>query len=277
MAFAINNCRLDLEDREFLNALPEMPMQSAAWRAFVRPAAVDVTWHRTENQGQIGSCQGHALTSVLERVIFASSGGATKKQLSEIFAYLATQKIDGLLYSDNGSTITGGGKVGMEIGAPDDAVTGYPRSYPNRTTIAQILSPENYKLALENRAKALWRVSDVFEETLNFIGGGGGISFGISWYEGLIPRDRIVRAFEPNKYRVLGGHAMAVLGYTANGELLAANSHADGIYTITEKAWIQMVRARQTAAIGLRGDPKPEPIDWYNNSPYLHKKTTQAS
>ena len=51
------------EDYDFLSALPPVPMDNDAWKAFQRPADIDIDWHRTENQGPIGSCQGHSLSS----------------------------------------------------------------------------------------------------------------------------------------------------------------------------------------------------------------------
>ena len=264
--FAPNRCRLDLEDRPMLAALPELPMRSAAWQAFSRPPEVDINWHLTESQLSLGSCQGHSLTSVLERLLFVLG---IKVQLSEIFAYLATQKIDGLLGSDRGSTISGGCKLAVEVGCCLLDLTSYPTSYPSRTTINQILSAANYLASKEYKAQSLWRVGDDHDETLNFIGGGGGINFGITWYSGLIPRDRIVRSFDPSRYRSLGGHAMAVLGYDRDGNLKTVNSHADGPYIIVPEAWKQMVRHRNTAAIGLMGTKEAIPVNWLNNSPYV--------
>jgi hypothetical protein len=250
----------------FLYNLPQAPMKTAEWSAFSRPAEVDISWHRTENQGQIGSCQGHALSSGLERLAFVKG---ERVQLSEIFAYLATQKIDGLLGRDSGSTISGGGKIGVGVGCPKEELTGYPSSYPGQMDRARILSSENYEAAKAYRAKSIWQVPQDHDECLDYIGGGGFFSFGISWYSGLIPKDRIVRKFAPASNRILGGHAMCVLGYDKDGNLRAANSHADGPYLITPEAWRQMLQHRNTAAIGLMGNQEATPVDWYSNSPYF--------
>ena len=131
----------DREDHEFVNAIAELPMRSAAWAAFSRPAEVGVDWHRTENQGPMGSCQGHSISSVLERMAMVKG---EKVQLSEIFAYLASQKLDGLLGRDRGSTISSGCKVAMRWGCPLAELTGYPRGYPSSSARAKILSQANY-------------------------------------------------------------------------------------------------------------------------------------
>ncbi len=257
------NWNKDKENYSFIRNLSKVPMSTPLWQEFVRPVEVDIKWHRDEDQGQIGSCQGHSLTSALERLAFVRGESV---QLSEIFAYLASQKLDNLLGADKGSTISGGCQVGLEYGCPLDSLTGYPKSYPRRAVRDAILSPANYAAALPYKALSLWEVPDDHGKVLDFIGGGGAINFGIDYYDGLIPEDRIVRTYRPR--HVEGGHAMCVLGYDKDENLRAANSWADGGYLITPGAWKQMIAYRETAAIGLMGNKEATPVDWYHNSPY---------
>ena len=265
MTQILDNCRLDLEDRSLLQRLPELP---AEFLTYSRPAEVGVDWHKPENQGPIGSCQGNDLTSCAERLQFVRTRDKAKVvQLSRIFAYLATQKIDGLLgRGDVGSTITGGCKLLLTSGAPPEELTSYPSSYPSRSSIERILSAENYKAGEPYKAVSTWKVPEDPEESMNFIGGGGAISIGIAWYSGLIPRDRIVKSFSPSGRT--GGHAMAVLGYTTGGNLVAVNSHGDGKYEITPNAWRQIVRHQRSACVGLVGTSEPTPVDWISSSPW---------
>ena len=252
----------DREDHDFLKSIPEAPMKSSEWASFSRPEEVLVDWHKTENQGPMGSCQGHSISSVLERLAMVRG---EKIQLSEIFAYLASQKIDGLLGGDRGSTISGGCKVAMQYGIPPESMTGYPRGYPSRAERERVLSSENYAAGEPYKAKSLWKVPQDHEAVLDFIGGGGGINFGIAWSSGTIPRDRVVRNYRPGR----GGHAMAVLGYNKEGWLRAVNSHGDGEYFITQDGWDQIMRYGRTTAIGVMGNPEGKPVDWYKNSPYF--------
>ena len=88
MTELIDNWRSELEDESFFETLQDLPPQ---WAEFSRPDEVKIDWHKTENQGPIGSCQGNDLASCLERLAFIRGD---KVQLSRIFAYLATQKIE---------------------------------------------------------------------------------------------------------------------------------------------------------------------------------------
>lgn len=243
----MNNCRLELEDRAFLQGLANIPR---AFKTFARPDSVGVEWHKTENQGPIGSCQGNGLSSCIERVEHVAQKPTV--QLSRIFAYLATQKLDGLLGSDRGSTISGGAKLAKNTGVCPEDKTGYPRSYPGAAARQEILSTENYAAASLHKVASLWSAPEDPDEARNWIGGGGAISLGIVWPG--IPSDRIIRRFSGGS----GGHAVAVLGYDAT-YLVAVNSWGDGPFKITNDAWRSMMRHSYTAAIGLAGDDEPQP------------------
>jgi hypothetical protein len=251
----VNDCRLDLEDRDMLTALEPIPESFATYS---RPDEVLLDWHRMENQGPIGSCQGNSITSCLERLQHVRGGPVV--ELSRIFGYLATQRVDGLLGSDRGSTVSGGVKIALTHGCPPESLTGYPRQYPAARERTAILSQANYDAGQPYKAVSSWKVPMDIEATMNFIGGGGAINLGISWYRGIIPSDRVVKNFRPPSST--GGHAVAVLGYTREGNLRVANSHADGEFEITQSAWLQMLSHRWTAAIGIVGTPDPEPVDW---------------
>lgn len=266
MSYVLDNCRLEREDRELLTGLPDLPY---SFRTYGRPDEIRVDWHKTENQGRMGSCRGHSGTSGLERLqLVKHRGDASQvKQLSEIFFYLATQKIDGLLGRDVGSTISGGLKLVLGTGCPEEALTGYPTSYPDRGDRSRILSRGNYEAGDPFKAKSAWKVPEDPEEAMNFIGGGGVIDFGVSFWQGMIPRDRVVRSFRPPSRT--GGHAMVALGYTREGNLEAVNSHGDGPYLITPDGWRQMVRHQRSAFVGYIGSDEPEPVDWLSQSPYF--------
>lgn len=258
-----DDCPLELEDRNFIEGLGELP---AAWMEAARPEEVLCDWHRKENQLQMGSCQGTELSSVLERLWFAITGQIV--QLSKIFGYLGSQWLGRRLGADNGSRLTDGAQLALKYGIAPEALTGYPATYPAKAERDRILSPANFAAALQYRAKTAITLKANADEAYNVIGGGGGISFKVLWYRGMIPRDRIVRDFNPPA-GTTSQHAMCVLGYRKSGILLPINSHNDGQYEITPEAYEKMLRHPQTAAIGFL--PGEQPIDWYGDSYMLGK------
>jgi hypothetical protein len=256
---AINNCRLDLENYEELAAMPDLP---AAFMSFSIPQSVDVKWHKTEQQARLGSCNGVAGASALERLRNVFTGEIT--QLSDIYCYLGSQQIGGLLGVDQGSRPTDFLKLAME-GVPPESLTGYPSSYPSAAQIKAILSPANRAAGAPYKAKSVcvFRKDASAESFRQFIGGGGAIVFGIKWYS-LIPSGRRVLQYAPPGGR-LGGHANAILGYEQNGDLIGVNSWGDGPYRITPKALEQMIRYPGNVFVGLMGN-EGAPVDFSKES-----------
>jgi hypothetical protein len=261
----IDNCRLEREDRAFLVAQQDMPK---AFRAFGRPAEVSTGWHKDENQGYLGSCQGNDLTSCLERL--QKVQGKTPEQLSRIFAYIATQKTDGLIGADQGSTISGGAKLALQYGVCPESMTGYPNAYPDAAARSKILSPANYQAGAPYKAKSTCAATEEPDDAMDFIGGGGAWSLGMLWWRGMIPADRVVRKYAPPA-GTRSGHAIAVLGYTKDGLLIPINSHGDGEFYFTPEAWRQVMRHPYTACIGLMGN-EGAPVDWMSES-YMDQRT----
>jgi hypothetical protein len=257
--------RLELEDRLFLASRPHV--EAGLYASFARPAEVTLDDIKHENQGAMGSCQGNEITSCVERLLNVA-GKHKGIQLSRIYAYLASQKLDNLLGSDRGSTISSGVKVALK-GIPPEARVPYPNpvQYPNRTKQRNILASFEEE-DREYSAISTWKVPHDVDLCMDFVGGGGAISVGISWYKGIIPRDRIVRQFRPP--RNSGGHAIAFLGYTVDGLLRFMNSHGDGGFFVTPQAWLMMLTHQWTAAVGLLGTNEPEPVDWLNDSPLFN-------
>jgi hypothetical protein len=248
---------LDEEDREFLASFKPLPQ---SFKGFGRPKKISADdYHRDEDQGPMGSCRGNSGTSTLERLANVSSKRIV--QLSRIFFYLATQKIDGLLGSDRGSTISGGFKLMLETGCPLEELTGYPRGYPDSGERLRVLAPANYAAGAEFKALSVVAAPADYDAVCDAIAGGGALDYGISWYQGIIPADRVVRRFSPPPRA--GGHANCVLGYDDDKGLLEArNSHRDGKYWITPEAWRQMVAHGYTAAGIVFGQTEPTPINW---------------
>jgi hypothetical protein len=267
----MERCILDAVELAFAASLPQLPPRFA--RGATRPREVRNHWFRKENQGGIGSCNGAAWAGMGERVNYSSTGDKTT-QLSMLWMYLASQQVGGLLGADNGSRPTDGAKVALNTGICPDSLVPYTQSalsgvYPNRNERARILSPEHAAAAAQYKVKQIWRKPQSHAETLDLIGcSGGGWVYGITWYQGLIPRDRIVREFNPRGKNILGSHALNALGYFENENLEANNTHNDGMFQITPKAWEQMLAHPSTSVVGATGTQDAKPVDWLQNSPW---------
>lgn len=267
----MERCILDIQEHEAAAALPTLPPRFS--RGSRRPRQVLNEWFRKEMQGLLGSCNGAAWAGLGERVNFSSKGDKTT-QLSKLWMYLASQQIGGLLGADNGSRPTDGGKVALNIGICPETVIPYTQQalngiYPNKAERNRILSAANALAAEPFKVAALWQKPQSHADTLDLIGcSGGGWVYGITWYVGLIPRDRIVREFNPRGKRILGSHALNALGYHENENLEAHNSHNDLPFQITPAAWQQILEHPNTSVIGATGTQDARPVDWLAESPW---------
>jgi hypothetical protein len=267
----METCILDRQEHEAAAALPTLPPRFS--RGTKRPRQVLNTWFRKEFQGMLGSCNGAAWSGLGERVLYSSKGDKTT-QLSMLWMYLASQQQGGLLGGDNGSRPTDGGKVALNIGICPDSAVPYTKQavdgiYPGKAERNRILSAANAIAAEPFKVAALWQKPQSHADTLDLIGiSGGGWVYGITWYVGLIPRDRIVREFNPRGKRILGAHALNALGYFENENLEANNTHGDGPFQITPQAWQQILEHPNTSVIGATGTQDARPVDWLAESPW---------
>ena len=255
----------EAEDEAFLKEL-RRPRLPKAFKTWGRPAEIlPEESHTLEDQGPMGSCQGHAIASCTEQLNYIATAG-DRTQLSNIFAYLATQKIDGLLGSDRGSTISGGVKLATENGiCPlDNAPYPSPIRYPNGNQQRSILSQANYAAGKPYKVRASVGIRS-HEQALEWMGGGGVLSLGISWP----PRIDTIngRKTATAAARGGGGHAVAGLGYRRNGNLIFANSHNYWL-DITPSVFEAMLRHQWTVCIGLSdmANPKPRDLSWLKES-----------
>lgn len=264
-------CILDEVELAAAAALPELPPRFS--RGTTRPRSVRNQWFRKEMQGLLGSCNGAAWAGLIERINYSSRGDKTT-QISKLWMYLAAQQAGGLIGSDRGSRPTDGGKVALTIGGCPESVVPYPQwaidgKYPGKSERAKILSEENARAAEPNKVAQVWRKPQSHSDTLDLIGlSGGGWVFGIIWYQGLIPKDRIVRSFNPRGKRILGSHALCALGYFENENIEGHNSHNDGEFQIEPQAWEQMLAHPSTSIVGATGTDDARPVDWMTESPW---------
>jgi hypothetical protein len=254
----------DEEDQAYLNSLPnESPV--LAMRGTYDEIAFDPRKvMKVENQGSVGSCQGHAISSVAELCYYIATGDLTR-QLSRAYGYYETQRIDGIT-SDRGSTISGGIKLATTRGIPEESLWKYSGRYDNKR-------PANWSDIEANAAKhkigQSYRMT-TYDGVRTFLGSGqGGISIGISW-GGEMDR-AVVNSFSGSGG---GGHAIALLSLSKRNDVSgrpfiwmmnswSVNWGNGGWSEWAPAAIEQMLRHRYTACFGCSDMPnvKPRELD----------------
>jgi hypothetical protein len=253
----------DEEDQNFLNSLPGessvLAMRGTYDEVRVDPRKV----MKIENQGSVGSCQGHALSSCVELCYYIATGDLTR-QLSRAYGYYETQRIDNIT-GDRGSTISGGIKLATIRGIPQEKLWTYSGRYDNRR-------PANWQEieadAHQHKIGQSYRMT-TYDGVRTFLGSGqGGISIGISW-SGEVDR-AIVNSFSGTGG---GGHAIALLGLSKRLDLSGrpyvwmlnswgANWGNGGWAEWAPAAVDQMLRHRYTACFGLSDMPNVKPREY---------------
>ena len=253
----------DVEDFDYLKSLPGessvLAMRGTYGEVKVDPRAV----MKIENQGSVGSCQGHALSSCVELCYYIATGDLTR-QLSRAFGYYETQRIDGI-NGDRGSTISGGIKLATTLGIPREDLWKYSGRYENRRPANWNEIVEDAKLHQVGQSYRM----ESYDGVRTFLGSGqGGISIGISW-GGEVDRP-VVNSFSGAGG---GGHAIALLGlserldqsgrpYVWMLNSWGANWGNKGWSEWAPSAVEQMLRHRYTACFGLSDMPNVKPREY---------------
>lgn len=281
---------IDEEDLPLLaETSTQLPLRQLAVNA---PVEIDPRgWHRIEDQGQMGSCQGHALSSVAELAYYIGQHdrnrrGDTPKQFSPLFAYYASQKHDGILGSDVGSTLAGGLKSAMNDGSCPLEIM----PYPNPVVYTGRFTPRAYDSAkpfLIGRHTVCRSYDDVF----NFLASGqGGVEIGIRWPDEWMNCSGVLERY--NAGYGGGGHAVCFLGYSRRVDssgrkyLWMANSWGrqwgnQGYAEVAPAAVDQMSQHADTAMIGLSDmavdDVRPRDVSWIGDGSVFLPKVSGDS
>lgn len=262
--------RIDLENKANLIAQAS-PMPQIT---FAAPEEIDPRdWHRIENQGAMGSCQGHALSSVVEYTYHIATGEVI--QLSPMWCYLETQKIDGLIGRDCGSTIDGGRQCAEQKGVCELPVFPYPN--PVHYTTQEPSDAATNALKYRTKSHVYCRS---YDDVLQFLeSGAGGVEIGISWNNSMTPNSQ----GRIEQYRSGGGgHALCFLGYSkdvtdTDGRkyLWLANSWSDqwdavlkGWALVSPRAVSQMCADQSVVMIGISDMdiPNQRKFNWDKSS-----------
>ena len=201
----------------------------------------------------VHNCQGHALSSVCEYTHLV----ATKqpRQFSPLFAYYASQKRDGLLGRDVGSTIAGGLAAAKDDGSCPDEIMPYRLPYTGRFAQGAYEAARGF---LIKRHSVCRNYADVY----NFLASGqGGVEIGIRWPDEWMNCSGVLERYSPGMSG--GGHAVCFLGYSGSRKdsqgrpyLWLANSWGTrwgqgGWALVSPAAVDQMAQHPDTAMVGM--------------------------
>lgn len=223
------------EDLSALEAT-EKPM---AAMAFAAPESVDHSgWLKVEHQGSLSSCTGNAESSVFEVCNYIKTAGGIV-QVSRWFAYIQAQKASGFFGSDQGASIDGSRRAAENVGNCLEPTLPYPKQYVTTIPAAAITEAADHQLLSHVVLRS-------YSEDFNFIASGqGAIIIGVDWTTGMRACTGIME-LSTLKGGMLGGHAMAIVGYTkrkaADGRnyLHLVNSHGT---TWGNKGWAEVAPA----------------------------------
>ena len=211
---------------------------------------------KVENQRSQGSCQGHAISSVVE---LCSCIAISEKslELSRAMGYYETQRLD-RIRGDRGSTISGGVRLALNTGICKEDLWPYPSRYDNDR-------PDNWNAILKSakRFKAFKSVRiRTWEGLVTFLESGmGAITIGIRWNSST--NREHVTDFRGGSG---GGHAVIIpqMSKKRLGEVDVMNSWGtkwgdSGWATWNEKSVRRMLKDRYTVAIGVSDMDNLEP------------------
>ena len=187
----------DWEDNFFLRSLPREGFMPRGDEVRLDPRP----FLRVENQGSVGACQGHSLSSSLEWCYRIATGGESI-QLSRAMAYYESQRIDKIT-GDRGSTIAGGIKLGMNTGICVEELWKYTGRYnPARPVHYDdvLMDASKYKLGRAVNLRSYTAVR-------SFLGSGqGAVHLGILWSNRL--NTAVLESYSDRG--ASGGHAISL-------------------------------------------------------------------
>ncbi len=183
-----------------------------------------------ENQGQIGSCTGHALVGAMEFLenklaIDRLDGQFTR--LSRLFVYYNERSIEGDVGQDNGAEIYDGINALANLGICTETVWPYIE-----TQFATVPTTTAFQDALSRKITAYAKVPQDIQSIKTTLVSGYPIVFGFMVYEAfesdIVAQTGILNMPTPQE-QCQGGHAVMCVGYDdAQQRVIVRNSWGTG-------------------------------------------------
>ena len=241
-------------------------------RDFAAPDEIDPRpLVRHDKQGNMGSCQGFSLTNSGEYLWALHSGSMSNdRQFSQLFAYLESQRLDGLLGRDRGSTINSGLKIARDVGFLRLSELPYSTPYPAN---AQSVVSDSMRA----KAKDFQIRSHTWLESYDAIfqylaSGSGAVHTGTLWNDSFYSQSGVLESII---LRGGGGHATAWLGYSKRKDsrgrnyLWRLNSHQDAWTEIAPSVIDAPCKHQYTSIVGISDltTPGPRKVKWIESRP----------
>lgn len=218
---------------------------------------------RHDKQGNMGSCQGFSLTNCGEylwNIAIGAKEYQDERQFSQLFAYLETQRLDGLIGRDVGSTIEKGITVGKTIGFLEHKELPYRTPYPNnaRSLVTQDMRQKAGAFKIRSHS-----VLDSYDECFRYVASGAGcLHTGTVWNDSFYGRNGVV---ENISLANGGGHATAWMGFSKRKDskgrnyIWRLNSHNDSYTELAPAVIDSLCRHQWTVVVGVSDLETPTP------------------
>ena len=193
-------------------------------KAIVMPKTMDLRNYCSpvEDQGQLGSCTGNAVAGLVE---YLDRKSGKNLDVSRLFIYYEERVLEGSISYDAGAYIRDGIKVVNQKGAPLESIWPYTvnkfKTKPNAAAYAD---------ALKRRAGTYEKCAN-FAAVKNALARSFPVVIGFDVYDSFynITSNGIMPYPNVNTEQLLGGHAVALVGYNDNtNRFIARNSWGTG-------------------------------------------------
>lgn len=166
-----------------------------------------------EDQGRLGSCTGNAIAGAIELLMKRNNNFT---DISRLFIYYYERLLENTVNYDSGAYIRDGIKACYTYGAATENLWPYDISkFRNRPSIDAVND------ASKRKVKLYERVTD-FNGVINAIDNGYPVTIGFDVYSSFdsptVARTGIMPYPNTKKEKLLGGHAVLIVGYNKNND-----------------------------------------------------------
>lgn len=161
-----------------------------------------------ENQGNLGSCTGHAVSSAMEMILKRQN---RLVEISRLFIYYQARLIEGTVSYDTGAYLRDCIKACNKLGASAESLWKYDvRQFKTRPSAAA------HADAIKRKVVEYQRCAN-FTQVKNALSNGNPVVVGFSVYTSFMSATVTKTGMMPypntKKERLLGGHAVCLVGY----------------------------------------------------------------